>query len=782
MKILSNHFLKIFLLCFWILISQQLLAQIPQQMNYQGAVRDNGGKPIVNLPITIRLSILDNGPNSASVYTEVRQLSTNGVGLYNVAIGKPEGIQSKTGDFAQINWGTGAKYLKVEVDLEAGNNFTTAGVSPLLSVPYTLYAKYAENGPQGAPGPAGPAGAIGPSGPAGAIGPAGPAGAPGPIGPEGDIGYAGGNGVPGAPGTPGIDGSVDMYVDNNTGIVYVRDPNNPNNWLALTGAKGDPGAPGPIGPEGDIGYAGGNGVPGAPGTPGIDGSIDMYVDNTTGIVYVREPNNPNNWIKLTGAQGLQGIPGRDGRTILSGLVAPAADIGEVGDFYLDKSNYTLWGPKTEAGWIPKSAFSLIGPVGPQGPPGGGTGTLTNGNIFVGDGSNIAEDVPMKGDATIANVNNEGILTIANGAITNPKIANQAVSLEKMAFGPPNQIYTTDSDGEPAYQAFNSLGWSLTGNAGTAAYNFLGTTDAKPLIFKVNNKHSGRLDGADVLGNGNLGTTSFGYLAGASNTAGYLNTFIGYKAGELVTNGSNTIIGAQAGDKMTGVSELNIMIGANAGGDFITGLKNVFIGASSGSGFTSGSNNFFIGNDAGQGFATSDNVFALGNNAGGIQGITNAVAIGNNAIVKASNSIVFGGSQGGYLNLALGTDAPTQRLHIKNGHIRSEQTQPPTIAFVSGQAFGLSNPELVAGATDMRGEIRLSGTNNSGFSTQVRVDFNIKGTPGALSPIVSITPYNNAAAKCAYYIASVDENGFTLLIEGTATNPVSSPRFGYMVID
>jgi hypothetical protein len=49
---------------------------------------------------------------------------------------------------------------------------------------------------------------------------------------------------------------------------------------------------------------------------------------------------------------------------------------------------------------------------------GGTSSLTNTHIFVGNGSNVATDVAMSGDATMANT---GALTVANNAITYAKI-------------------------------------------------------------------------------------------------------------------------------------------------------------------------------------------------------------------------------------------------------------------------------------------------------------------------------------------------------------------------
>jgi len=58
-------------------------------------------------------------------------------------------------------------------------------------------------------------------------------------------------------------------------------------------------------------------------------------------------------------------------------------------------------------------------------------TLTNGHIFVGNAGNVATDVAMSGDATIANT---GAVTIANNAITTAKILNANVTLAKLAAG------------------------------------------------------------------------------------------------------------------------------------------------------------------------------------------------------------------------------------------------------------------------------------------------------------------------------------------------------------
>jgi hypothetical protein len=68
--------------------------------------------------------------------------------------------------------------------------------------------------------------------------------------------------------------------------------------------------------------------------------------------------------------------------ILSGTTVPVAATGVVGDYYLDKTNFTFYGPKTAAGW--GTPLSLQGPAGPAGPTGptGPQGPTGNANVIV----------------------------------------------------------------------------------------------------------------------------------------------------------------------------------------------------------------------------------------------------------------------------------------------------------------------------------------------------------------------------------------------------------------
>jgi hypothetical protein len=120
-------------------------AQAPQKMSYQCVVRNANGKLVANQSIGLRISILQESASGNIVYQETYnpKPQTNANGLVAVEIGGGEAL---SGNFADINWGSGTYFLKTETDPTGGTNYTITGTSQLLSVPYALHAKTAENG------------------------------------------------------------------------------------------------------------------------------------------------------------------------------------------------------------------------------------------------------------------------------------------------------------------------------------------------------------------------------------------------------------------------------------------------------------------------------------------------------------------------------------------------------------------------------------------------------------------------------------------------------------
>jgi len=217
------------------------------------------------------------------------------------------------------------------------------------------------------------------------------------------------------PTSEGIDG--DFYINTVTSTIF--GPKASGAWGAGTLLKGADGAQGIQGIQGVAGNAGAQGIQGVPGvdgktilsgtvnptTQGIDG--DFYINTTTSTIF--GPKTSGAWgvgtlLKgadgaqgiqgvpgtdgtqgiqgIQGVQGTQGIPGVDGKTILSGTVNPTSQ-GINGDFYINTTTSTIFGPKTSGAWgagtLLKGADGATGAQGIQGATGaqgiqGTTGT------------------------------------------------------------------------------------------------------------------------------------------------------------------------------------------------------------------------------------------------------------------------------------------------------------------------------------------------------------------------------------------------------------------------
>lgn len=70
-----------------------------------------------------------------------------------------------------------------------------------------------------------------------------------------------------------------------------------------------------------------------------------------------------------GPVGAPGIDGIDGTAVLHGAGAPAGGIGIDGDFYVDTTSTSLWGPRVGGSWAGTGPVAMVGPTGPQGPEG-----------------------------------------------------------------------------------------------------------------------------------------------------------------------------------------------------------------------------------------------------------------------------------------------------------------------------------------------------------------------------------------------------------------------------
>jgi hypothetical protein len=110
-------------------------------LNFQGVARSSNNTILASQDITIKLSILQGTATGIPEYIEIRKVKTNAQGLFTAVIGDT-GTLVNLGNFSDIDWKLSPKFLKIEIDPAAGNNFITMGTTQFQ---YVAYAKFANS-------------------------------------------------------------------------------------------------------------------------------------------------------------------------------------------------------------------------------------------------------------------------------------------------------------------------------------------------------------------------------------------------------------------------------------------------------------------------------------------------------------------------------------------------------------------------------------------------------------------------------------------------------------
>jgi hypothetical protein len=197
------------------------------------------------------------------------------------------------------------------------------------------------------------------------------------------------------------------------------------------GPAGAQGAQGPQGLQGTPGPAGstvlsGNGTPTT--TTGANG--DFYLDLTSSLFY--GPKSAAGWgtgfsmkgaSGATGASGTNGTNGTNGNRILNGTTIPGPTDGNVGDYYLNTTNYLLYGPKIAAGW--GVGTSLIG---------GSSTVLYSGWAVSSLASNITYDLTavryssLSANQITQTIRDSGVVLVYARKVANYTTATESVPL------------------------------------------------------------------------------------------------------------------------------------------------------------------------------------------------------------------------------------------------------------------------------------------------------------------------------------------------------------------
>ncbi len=187
-----------------------------------------------------------------------------------------------------------------------------------------------------------------------------------------------------------------------------------------------------------------------------------------------------------------------------------------------------------------------------------------------------------------------------------------------------------------------VGWVSGFNNTSGGSNiFLGQASGYNNTSASNNLFLGYASGySNATGSDNLFSGSY---SGYSNTSGSDNLFSGSYSGNANTTGTGNLFLGHYSGFQSSTGNYNLFLGYNSGYANSIGAQNVFTGNSSGTANTTGSNNVFYGANSGLNNTTGSNNLALGTGADFPSGsvLTNATAIGYNAVASASNKVRLG---------------------------------------------------------------------------------------------------------------------------------------------
>ncbi|HRG88928.1 MAG TPA: hypothetical protein PLW44_07930, partial [Chitinophagales bacterium] len=390
-----------------------------------------------------------------------------------------------------------------------------------------------------------------------------------------------------------------------------------------TGSAGPTGATGPTGTNGATGSAGGTGATGPTGAQGITGPTGAV--GTTGITGPTGPSGSANAWGLTGNSGVSATTGFIGTT---DNVPFNVRVNNTRSGRIDNTNRNAtWGYTA------------------------GTNVTGTDNTFVGNGSGTFITAGSRNTAVGSNALNT-VSTTFNAVYDNVAIGYQAlndltVGERNIAIGN-NSLATLDG------------GWSDNIAIGDSAGYSLGWQDN--IAIGV----SALKNADDISGCIAIGTRALYNMKNTGNP--YLYTYnlaIGHRALENSTSSNDSAgifnigIGFNAlFDNTSGHN--NTAVGIFALANNTTGLRNTGMGYYSLFNTTSGRGNTSFGHIAGYTNSTGSFNTFIGYEANSTSAtLTNATAIGANAMVSQSNALILGNNA----DVGIGTSTPARKLHV-----------------------------------------------------------------------------------------------------------------------
>lgn len=143
-NIMKKHFPTSFLMLFLgMMTTLTIFSQAPESLIYQAEARDYKGDILKQETIEVRIAIRENATDGIELWSQTYEVTTDKYGFFTLILGDPEAGSSEFSS-AGIDWANNAYYLNVQVT-DRKTNTVDMGTTQLLSVPYALHAKTAED-------------------------------------------------------------------------------------------------------------------------------------------------------------------------------------------------------------------------------------------------------------------------------------------------------------------------------------------------------------------------------------------------------------------------------------------------------------------------------------------------------------------------------------------------------------------------------------------------------------------------------------------------------------
>jgi hypothetical protein len=113
---------------------------VPQTVNFSAVLRDSSGNVMCDTRVMLRLSYLEGSADGQEIFFTEKLETTNENGYVSFLLNRGTGSYGGTYTFANMPWGNGNLWLKVEYKTDEMNSYRTWGVLELTSNFYSFVA------------------------------------------------------------------------------------------------------------------------------------------------------------------------------------------------------------------------------------------------------------------------------------------------------------------------------------------------------------------------------------------------------------------------------------------------------------------------------------------------------------------------------------------------------------------------------------------------------------------------------------------------------------------